>query len=269
MSPDKLITSPHNAVLKRARKLRRRKFREAERAALVEGIGPVWQARESRAEIEVLIVAPELLTSASVHVLIEDVTANGARLVRVGAEAFSSVAGRDNPSGLAAIVTTRSIRLHDLVVEAASTFVALNEIGNPGNLGTIVRTVDGAGGAGVITVGDATDPWHPTALKASMGTIFSIPVCAVDGADDLLSWCSDNDVAVITTSARAETDYRAVDYPTPRLFLFGSEGEGLTEELIDKGDLAVRIPMKGTATSLNLAVAVGILLYAAQPPPPH
>lgn len=269
ISPEAPVTSPHNALLKRARRLRRRKLRDAEHAAFVEGIGPVWRAHQSGADIEVLVIAPDLLTSANAHALIEDVAAHGARVMRVGADAFSSVAARDNPSGVAAIVTTSSMKLEDLMVKADSTFVALNEIANPGNLGTIVRTVDGAGGAGVVTVGNSTDPWHPSALKASMGTVFSVPMCAVKGIEELLSWCSRNDIAVVTTSARAESDYRSIDYPAPRLFLFGSEGEGLSQELIDGGDIAVRIPMEGKVDSLNLAVAVGILLYAAQPPPPH
>ncbi len=261
---DEVITSPHNAVLKRARKLRRRQQREAEGAAFVEGIGPVWQAHESDTTIDVLLVAPELLTSAAVQSLIEDVARSGARVAQFTSEAFSSVADRDNPSGIAAIVTTRNRTLEDLAVEGDSTFVALNEIGNPGNLGTIVRTADGAGGAGVITVGDSTDPWHPNALKASMGAMFTVPVCTVDGVDDLLSWCSDNHVAVVTTSARAPNDYRSVEYPPRKLLLFGSEGEGLGDDLVARGDMAVRIPMEGKTTSLNLAVAVGILLYAAR-----
>jgi TrmH family RNA methyltransferase len=269
IAADDLVTSPHNAVLKRARKLGQWKFRDAQGAALVEGIGPVWQAHDSGARIEVLIVAPQLLTSEKADELVEGVAGEGAQVVRVGADAFSSIAARDNPSGLAAIVATPSRKLQDLVVEADSTFVALHEVGNPGNLGTIVRTVDGAGGAGVITVGDSTDPWHPSAVKASMGTVFGVPVCAAKGIDELLSWCSDNHVTVITTSARAESDYRAVDYPAPRLFLLGSEGRGLTDELIAAGDISVRIPMQGKASSLNLAVAAGILLYAATPPPPR
>ena len=262
--PEELITSSQNPNLNRARKLRQRKAREREHAAVVEGIGPVWQAHESGASIDTLIVAPELLTSVSAASLIDDVSSTGARVIKVGAEAFSSIAERDNPSGIAAIVATTDRALNDLSVDDHSTFVALNEVANPGNLGTIVRTVEGAGGAGVITVGPSTDPWHPSAVKASMGAVFGVPLCTVATVDELLSWCFDNDVAVVTTSARAPHDYRTVEYPAPKLLLFGSEGEGLSDDVIARGDLAVRIPMEGRVDSLNLAVAVGILLYAAK-----
>ena len=264
---DELITSPHNAVLKRARKLRQRKQRAGEQATLVEGIAPVWQALDSNAPVETLIVAPELLTSEAADNLVEDAVARGIRVVRVSGEAFCSVAERDNPSGLAAIVKTHDLGLRDLSVTPASTFVALNEIGNPGNLGTIVRTVDGAGVDVVITVGDSTDAWHPSAVRASIGAVFTVPVCTVGNIGELLSWCSNNGITVVTTSARAESDYRVIDYPAPRLFLFGSEAEGLGDDLIARGDIAVRIPMEGKVSSLNLAVAVGIVIYSATATP--
>jgi RNA methyltransferase, TrmH family len=264
---EELVASPHNPVLKRARKLRQRKHRRAERAALVEGIAPVWSANACKAEVEVVIVAPDLLTSPSALALIDDVAAAGGRVLRVTPDAFLSVAARDDPSGLAAIVATHDSGLQELVVANDSTFVALHQIGNPGNLGTIVRTADGAGAAGVITVGDSTDAWHPSAVKASMGTVFCVPVCRLAEIDELLGWCRSRGLTVITTSSRGATDYRTVDYPAPRVLLFGSEGEGLGDELIDAGDFAVRIPMEGSASSLNLAVAAGILLYATKPGP--
>lgn len=261
-----LITSGSNALLKHARKLRRRKRRDEEGRFLIEGFTPVFQALEHGAEIETLIVAPELLTAPRAADLMAMATEAGVSVAEVSSVAFGTISQRDNPYGVAAIGRAHDLRLRDLAVAGDSLFVALDAVGSPGNLGTIVRSVDAAGGSGVITIGDSTDVWHPSSVKASMGAVFSVPVCHVDLPADATSWCRDTGITIVTTSAHAATAHWETTYPSPALFLFGSEGSGLDHRTLDSGDLAVRIPMAGNATSLNLAVAVGILLYEARRP---
>jgi len=255
------IESPANPLIKRMRALEQRKTRERERAFVVEGIQPVWHAVEQGAEIETLVVAPELLTSAPAQEMVAQQRAVGTRVAEVSAALFARVATREHPSGLAAIVHTRPQSLAGLAITPTSLFIALHEVGNPGNLGTIIRTVDAVGGSGVILIGEGTDPYHPSAVRASVGTIFRLPIVQVDAVADVQAWCRDHQVAVITTSARAPHDYWGAMYPAPSLVLFGSEGRGLAPEVIAAGDLAVRIPMHGGANSLNLSVAAGVLLY--------
>ena len=258
--PD-LISSTANPLVKRARLLGERKGRRREGAFVVEGLQPVWQAVEAGAEIETLIVAPELLTSAAAGRMVAEREAGGARVARVTRAVFEALSSREGPSGLAAIVRARSARLEDLAITPESCFVALHAIGNPGNLGTIIRTADAAGAAGVILLGETVDPFHPAAVKASMGALFAVPTAHVAAPERFFDWAAERGVGIVTTSARATDDYRTARYPRPLALLLGSEGEGLPPELLARGDLQVRIPMKGTARSLNLAVAAGILLY--------
>jgi TrmH family RNA methyltransferase len=258
------ITSASNRLLKHARRLRQRKHRDAEGVFLVEGIAPTWQALE-HAEVEVLFYSPELLTSERALDLVRRAEEH-AKVAEVTSDAFATLSDREHPVGIAAIVRARTLRLRDLEVAPDSVFVALHEIGNPGNLGTIVRTADAAGAAGVVAIGEGTDFWHPNALRSSMGTVFTTPLVAVDNPRDGITWARDNGLTVVTTSAHTEIEHWSTTYSTPALLLFGSEGHGLNQELLDEGDLAVRIPMRGTATSLNLAVSVGILLYEAARP---
>jgi RNA methyltransferase, TrmH family len=253
------ITSATNPLLKRARKLRQRKHRDAEGAFLVEGIAPAWQALE-HAEVEVVLFSPELLTSRRALDLVRRAEDN-AQVVQVSADAFNSLSERKHPVGLAVIARASTMRLRDLIVGSDSVFVALYEVGNPGNLGTIVRTADAAGAAGVIAIGRGTDFWHPNALKSSMGTMFTTPLVAVDEVRDAITWARDNGLTIITTTAHTEIAHWSTTYSRPALVLFGSEGQGLSVDLLDEGDVAVRIPMQGSATSLNLSVSVGILLY--------
>jgi RNA methyltransferase, TrmH family len=261
---DKPITSAANPLIKRIRALHRRRYREEWGAFFVEGIRPVWQALASGAEVEVLVHAPQLLTSEAARQMIETRGATGTKIVRVSAKVFESIALREHPSGLGAVVRISSRALDDMLVTSSSVFVALDQVGNPGNIGTIVRTLDAVGGKGLILVGNSADPYDPAAVKASMGTLFKVPIVHVATLEQVLAWCDTNRVSVITTSPRAPTLYWSVDYSLPSLFLFGSEGEGLTGETVERGDQAVRIPMAGAGDSLNLAVSVGVVLYEVE-----
>jgi TrmH family RNA methyltransferase len=260
--PSELISSPANPLLKRIRKLRQRKHRVAEGALFVEGIAPVWQAVESGAHVEVVVVAPDLLTSDRAAELVASLERGGATVARVAAEAFGSIADRENPSGLGAIVGVPVRSLEDVVIEETALVVALHEVGNPGNLGTIVRTADAAGAAGVVVAGASADPWHPSSVKASMGTVFATPVVPAD-PDDVLGWARGHGLGIVATSAKGTVDHRDATYPERCLLLFGSEGSGLPPELLAASDQTVRIPQRGAASSLNLAVAAGILIYEA------
>ncbi|MGH2776539.1 MAG: TrmH family RNA methyltransferase [Actinomycetota bacterium] len=259
MARREAITSSSNSLLKRARKLRQRKHRDAEGVFLVEGIAPAWQALE-HADVEVVLYSPELLTSERALDLVQRAEGR-VHVAEVAADAFATLSDREHPVGLAVIARASTVRLRDLAIEPDSVFIALHEVGNPGNLGTIVRSADATGAAGVIAIGQGTDFWHPNALKSSMGTMFTTPLVTVADVRDAITWARDNGLTVITTTARADIDHWSTTYSKPAIVLFGSESHGLSEDLLDEGDVAVRIPMQGTATSLNLAVSVGVLLY--------
>lgn len=260
--PSELISSPANPLLKRIRKLRQRKHRESERAFFVEGIAAVWQAIESGAEVDVVVVAPDLLTSERARELVASLGGRGIRVAEVTAEAFRSVAEREHPSGLGAVVGVPTRSLRDIAVGERTLVVALHDVGNPGNLGTVVRTADAAGAAAVVVTGGSTEPWDPAAAKASMGTIFSTPVVTAE-VEDALAWAREHGLSVVASSARGRVAHWDARYPDRCLLLLGSEATGLPRELLDAADEVVRIPQQGTASSLNLAVAAGILIYAA------
>ncbi len=261
-----LISSAANPVVKRMRLLGERKHRRREGAFVVEGIQPVWQAVEAGAELEVIVVAPALLGDSPAAEMVARQEAAGIRVARVTSDLFARVSARDGPSGLAAIVRARLPGLATLRVTPDSVFAALHEIGNPGNLGTIIRTANAAGAAGVVLVGPATDPFDPVAVKASMGALFAVPVAHAANAAEFFAWAAGSGVTVVTTSAKAEVSFWEARYPRPLALLLGAEGTGLPADVLAAGDLQVRIPMTGTAESLNLAVAASLLLYEARKP---
>jgi TrmH family RNA methyltransferase len=138
--------------------------------------------------------------------------------------------------------------------------VALSGVGNPGNIGAVMRTCDAVGCAGLILLGDTADPYHPDAVRASRGTAFAL--CLVRASlPELVAWKRTHRVNVLGTSPTAATDYRGVRYPRPLLLLMGSERGGLSPAARALCDQLVRVPMVGRADSLNLAVATGVVLY--------
>lgn len=258
-----LITSTSNPVVKRLRKLRHRRFRSAEGVFLIEGITQVRRAIDHGAPLEMLLVAPELLTSEGALAVVEEQRRAGLTVHELGREAFESIVQRDHPSGLLGTARIVEKPVADLACGQSSLFIAMHDVSNPGNLGSIIRALDAAGGDGVIVVGDSTDPHHPSAVKASMGTLFSVPVHQARDLDELFAWALMESVSVVTTSAKAADDVWDHTFETPTLILLGSETTGLPRDALSRGT-AVRIPMWGSASSLNLAVAAGILLYEAR-----
>src|SRR5215467_4326176 len=256
-----MISSAANPLVKRLRSLADRKYRRREAAFVVQGIQPVWQAIEADAEVDVIVVAPGLLRHPGALGMVAEQEAAGVRVARLSDELFERISDRDAPSGLAAIVRATPVALADLQVGTDSVFAALHEVGSPGNLGTIIRTANAAGVSAVITIGTSTDPYDPAAVKASMGALFALPVAHAASADEFIDWATDGGVTVAATSARGTATCWTAELPLPFAFLLGSEGAGLPAELLDRCDVHVRIPMVGTAESLNLAAAAAILLF--------
>ncbi|MFF0147415.1 TrmH family RNA methyltransferase [Amycolatopsis sulphurea] len=258
-----LITSAANPLAKRIRQLADRKHRRRAGAFVVEGLQPVWYAVEAGWEIETLIVAPGLLTGAAALRMVGEQESAGIPVARLSSELFTRLVDRDGPGGLAAVVRSRTGDLSTLEAPPGAIFVALHRIANPGNLGTIIRTVDAVGGAGVILIGDTVDAYAPAAVKASMGSLFAVDVVQAS-AEEFFGWAEERGVTVLATSGTAEDDHWSAPYDPPLAILLGSEREGLPDELLAGASQRLRIPMVGTVDSLNIGVAASIMLYEAR-----
>ena len=256
-----MITSAANPLIKRIKRLRRKKHRLQEGVFFAEGLRVVLSAVEAGAAIKTIVYSSELLTSKRAERTLAEQGAAGTACVEVAANLFRSISSRDNPAGLGAIIAASWTPLEELTVDPGAFFAALVNVSDPGNLGTVIRTADAVGAGGVILVGQSVDPYHPTAVRASMGSLFHVPVVQVNDVEALLDWSAARGISCVATSAGAQKSYRDAAFRYPLLLLLGSEGEGLPAAIIEAADLAVTIPMSGSASSLNLAVAAGILLY--------
>ncbi|GAC1467422.1 MAG: RNA methyltransferase [Chloroflexota bacterium] len=254
------ISSKANGTVKMVRALRHRKHREESGLFFIEGIRIVTEAANTGASVEACVVAPDLLDSVHALDTVERLRGGGVPYLEVTSDVFRSVALKDNPQGIGAVVRQRWASLHDARPGSELCWIVLDSLQDPGNLGTILRTSDAVGAAGVILIGASTDPYDPSAVRASMGAVFSQWLIRTD-LHHLAHWKATHRFRVVGTSDGASLDYRQGRYDAPLLLLMGSEREGLTEEEKRLCDEIVRIPMVGHGDSLNVAVATGVMLY--------
>jgi TrmH family RNA methyltransferase len=261
------INSRNNPKIKTVRQLRQRKGRQELGLFLVEGVRPVGEAVEAGADIEALYYAPDLLTSAFARDLVDRQAGEGVPVYALAAGVFASIADKENPQGILAVVRQRQETLAGLTPLNFDWGVALVAPQDPGNLGTILRTIDAVGASGLLLLDSAADITHPSAVRASMGALFWYPVASAS-FDEFAGWAQGNRYHITGTTAHAVLgdrkvlDYRQVgNYPRPRLLLMGSEREGLSANQAAICERLVSLPMRGKATSLNLGVATGIFLY--------
>ncbi len=256
------VSSRSNPKIKQIRTLlQQRKARRASGLFVVEGIRHVGEATEAGARIEYICYAPEFLSSEFATQLITEQSARGVPCLAVAADVFAGLAEKDNPPGILAVVQQPNTSLEHLNPQQHPWLVALVAPQDPGNIGTILRTIDAVGADGLLLLDHSADPTHPSAVRASMGTLFWHPVVAAEFAT-FADWAARQGYTIYGTSAHASRDYRQIEaYRSPRILLMGSERQGLTSEQGAICHELLSLPMKGHATSLNLAVATGIMLY--------
>lgn len=255
-----LITSLTNPIVKQARSLRQKKARAESGLFLAEGIHHVGEAVEAGWDIQSVLYAPDLLTSDFARDLIASLETKHVRIQPVSKQVMDSLADKDNPTGLLALVSRQTSTLAGLSAAGISSSVALISPQDPGNVGSILRTMDAVGVDALFLLDGGVDEFHPSVIRASMGTIFWERIVRAS-FEEFLAWSRRGGIQLIGTSAHAETDYRAVQVKRPWTLLLGSEQKGLSASQLSACDLTASLPMRGRASSLNLSVAAGILLY--------
>lgn len=257
-----MITSRQNPKIRQIRALKHRKARQETGLFLVEGLHATGSAMEAGAPIEYLCYSPEKLSSEYGANLVAALTAQGIPCLAVSEDVFELLAEKENPQGILAVVRQQRRQLADFNRENFPWGVALVAPQDPGNLGTILRTVDAAGASGVIILDKGVEIYHPKAVRASMGALFWRPVIRA-AFDEFSQWAKANDYTLYGSSAKRGRSLEAAEsFRRPAILLLGSEREGLSREQAEVCNEIIQLPMQGQVTSLNLSVAAGILLYA-------
>lgn len=257
----KEVTSLANPLVKDIKALALKKFRDQQNAFMAEGLKLVIDALDLGWTIKTLIFAKSALGNQAVEKVAARTVAAGGDVLEVSEKVLTAITRRDNPQAVVGVFSQRFVPLKDIRPKGNDVWVALDRVRDPGNLGTVIRTVDAVGAKGVILVGETTDPFSLETVRATMGSIFAVPV-AKTHPDAFLEWRRSFPGSVAGTHLKGAVDYRSVDFGNrPVLLMMGNEQQGLPDNLADACDKLLRIPQDGRADSLNLAVATGVMLF--------
>lgn len=255
------VTSLSNPTVKAVRALHLRKERDETGLFVAEGLKNVTEGVELGHAPQILMYGRDadhpLLKKA-----IQATLAARGEVIEVTQDILAKVSRRDNPQAVVGVFRQTFRALSEIDPKSAPCWVALHRVRDPGNLGAIVRTADAAGCGGVILVGECCDPFAVEAVRATMGSIFAVPLSRATEAE-FAAWRERWPGSVVGTLLSASVDHRTADYRAPSLILMGNEQQGLPPDMAALCDVAVKIPMRGRADSLNLSVATGIMIYAA------
>lgn len=241
------------------RSLRQRKTREAEGLFLAEGVRAVEDLAASALPVRFAVAASTLGDSARGRSLLDLLAARGVAVHETTERELAALADTETPQGILAVARIPLAGLDDLRVSAEpAVILVLDAVQDPGNLGTLARTAEALGAAGLVALPGTVDAWNPKTVRAAMGSTFRLPVVPADW-ETLSAWLSSRGFTTLAAAAGGEP------LPDPRpsraALVLGNEGAGISDDTRARADRVVGIPLRGRAESLNVAAAGAILLY--------
>lgn len=258
------LTSVQNPKIKQVLHLRDRYERDQTGHFLIEGYRELLRATDGGWKVEMLFICPELFLGTNEPALIQRLASRGTQLFHCNEKVFKKISYRDRPDGLLAVAPQRRLSLGDLSKTvknpAAPLYVVAEAIEKPGNLGTILRSSDAVGVDGLIVCDRCTDIYNPNVVRASVGTLFTVPTVESKG-EETLDWLRGQGIDILAATPHAEKEFTQVDLTRPVAIAVGTEQLGLSERWMKQATMQVRIPMMGVADSLNVAMATTLLLY--------
>ena len=256
------ITSAKNPKVRDATNLMDRRQRDQTGLMLVEGVRELALAIKGGVSINRLFYCEDLFKGPEEDIILKAAAAQSAELIPVSTHVFEKMAYREDSFGLIAIAKPPIKTLNDIPLKKYPLIVVVEGVEKPGNLGAILRSADAAGVDCVIVCGKSTDIYNPNVVRASIGTVFIVPLVKTTVSESV-NWLREKGIKTIATTPHAELEYFDADLGGPCAIVMGSEHEGLSDTWLNEADIRVSIPMKGEADSLNLAMSTTIMLYEA------
>lgn len=257
------ITSPSNPRIRAAVRLRDRRERDRTGTTLVDGAREVRRALDAGIEVVEAFIAPGLAERPEGPGILDRLAAAGIACIDVTDGALGRLAFGDRSEGVVAVIRTPPLGLDRLALPPKPLVVVAEGIEKPGNLGAILRSADGAGASALVVADPRTDPFNPNAIRASLGTIFSLPIGQASSVETL-AWLTGHGIRALAATVEGTSAYTDLDLTGPLAIVLGSEAGGLSPVWDDERVTQVRIPMHGIADSLNVSVAAAVLLYEAR-----
>lgn len=257
----KEVTSLTNPIVKDLRALAMKKFRDQQGVFLAEGLKLVIDALDLGWIIKTLVYSKAGKGNALMEQVAARTIAKGGDVLEVSEKVIAAITRRDNPQMVVGVFEQKTQSLSAIKPHGSEVYIALDRVRDPGNLGTIIRTADAVGAKGIILIGDTTDPFSLETVRATMGSVFAVPLARASETE-FLSWRKGFSGLVVGTHLKGAVDYRTIPYANkPVILMMGNEQQGLPDQLASACDRLARIPQQGRADSLNLAIATGVMLF--------
>lgn len=261
--PFPAITSPRNEKIKATIKLRRRKHRGKQGRTLIDGARELSRALDSGVDVTEIYFCPSLCNSSESRRLLEQLEEFTMDVYEVTENVFEQLAFGERVEGLLAVAIPPDLGLDDLVLSENPLVAVVEGVEKPGNLGAVIRSADGAGVTAVILADQRTDIYNPNAIRASLGTVFTMPVCTAS-SKEVRCWLQKHELTIFAATVNGSESYGDVDFCCPAAIVLGAEATGLST-IWEAGDVrSVSLPMRGVADSLNISTAATVLFYEAQ-----
>jgi len=256
------ITSTANPRVKAAAKLRNSRERAAQNRFAINGLREIGRALDGKIKVQEFFVCEELCDRAECKPLVARLEKSGASRFDVLPSVYSVVAYGDREDGIIAVAEMMHRTLDDLQLTDSPLVAIVEGVEKPGNLGAVLRSADGAGVSAVIVADGGSDLYNPNVIRASMGTVFTLPVCVASIAETL-AWLREHKFAIFAARVDGSIEYTACDFTAPCAIVLGSESDGLSDAWRGVDIQPIRLPMHGVADSLNLSTAAAVLFYEA------
>ncbi len=256
------ITSRQNSRVKDAVRLRERRHRERRQRILIDGARELLRAVEAGVQLTEVFLCDSLCASPEARGVLEALPSSGAELLEVTEPVFAKLAFGGRTEGLLGVAEMPEQSLDAIALPENPMVVVLEQVEKPGNLGAVLRSADAAGVAALIAADARTDLFNPNAIRASLGTIFTVPVCSAT-TEEVLAWLRAKRLQVVAARVDGSVPYTEVDFRRSTAVVLGSEADGLSDAWSGDVVTAVRLPMLGAADSLNVSVTAAVLFYEA------
>lgn len=257
-----IITSPQNKFIKLAASLKQKKYRDELSLFIVEGVRLVEEAAQSNWRVETCIYTTEALLQERVQDIIAGLESKNCRMIQVTGSVYDKITDTKEPQGIMAIVEKYTYLLEELLTREKKPFlVVLDEVQDPGNVGTIIRTATAAGCTGVILTKGCADVFANKVVRSSMGSIFHVPIFEGLNTNEMISYLTQHRIDILATSLESSNVYFKVDFNTSVAVVFGNEGNGVSQALLQHAKDRLYIPLLGHVESLNVAASAAVILY--------
>ena len=256
------ITSRQNQRIKDTVKLRQRRIREEKHQTVIDGVREISRAIEAGVQPLEAFVCQALLDGRDAIKLVENISSQGCQISEVTAPVFEKLAFGDRAEGIVAVISIPQAGLSDLQLPQKPVIGIIEGVEKPGNLGAILRSADAAGVGALVVADGRTDLFNPAVIRASLGTIFTVPTCTATSSETL-AWLNSEKIPILAARPDGTVLHTETDMTRGAAIVLGSEADGLSDTWLGDDIQPIRLPMHGAADSLNVSATAAVLFYEA------